>query len=82
MIMMKLFKGILCIIGLFLFLAPNPRTAPSPEPVKAAEPNALVESNEFAKGFVEDRLVSPSTADFPSIWQLKYEQVGARTWKL
>lgn len=84
---MKIIKIALCIIALAVLFMPNsPRStpAPTPAPVKS---NSLGESNqgvayEFAKGFVEERLTSPSTADFASHWDIRYEKVDARTWKL
>jgi len=83
---MKIIKLVLCLVGLAVLFMPKADTY-EPRPAKEPQSRVSAESNqgvayEFAKGFVEDRLASPSTAEFPSIWQLKYEQVDASTWKL
>jgi len=85
---MKIIKVVLCLLALGVFFMPDaPRSTPAPVPVKAPQSRISAESNqnvayEFAKGFVEDRLKSPSTAKFASHWDMKYEKVDARTWKL
>lgn len=85
---MKIIKLVLCLLALGVFFMPDyPRSTPAPVPAQAAKSNGLPESNqnvayEFAKGFVEECLKSPRTVDFASHWDLKYEKVDARTWKL
>ena len=84
---MKIIKIALCIIALAVLFMPSSSKstpAPTPAPVKS---NSLGESNqgvayEFAKGFVEERLTAPSTAEFASHWDMKYEKVDTRTWKI
>ncbi|GEM_PF-1970598 len=66
-------------------VAPVPKATSAPAPrVDTSPPREDTEGGAYvwAKGFVEERLRSPSTAKFPWIWNAHFTDMGNRTWKV
>jgi hypothetical protein len=62
-----------------------PKPQPTPKPSKPYTPPREDDRGGawvWTMGFVKERLKSPSTADFPHVWNVYFADMGNRTWKV